>query len=173
MESNFNPGPPPQPAAGKGNRNVIIGVVIAVVLCCCLVVTGVGGYYGYKAYVAAQQMVEDVQNFEMPTDIPFVDPNGNPVVPDFSASGDVPEGGLADEQTRIFAWASVQLVSMLSGCTTPTVEGTTIAVLDQPSNGGSWREEWNVNCGDGTFKAFPLTFTPENGMVNVSVDFQP
>jgi len=165
----------PQSTEPKSNRNLIIGVVVAVVLCCCCVVTGVGGYYGYQAYVAAQKVVEDVQNFDIPTDVPFVpvDPNGTPVVPNFDTSGEVPNGGLADEETRLIAWASVQLVGMMSGCTTPTIDGTTISVIQDPDASGVWREEWNVNCGDGTFKAFPLTFTPENGVVNVTVDFQP
>lgn len=159
----------------KSNRNIIIGVVVALVLCCCCLVTGIGGYYGYQTYVAAQQVVEDFEDFPIPTDIPGlpVDPNGTPVVPGFDTSGEVPQGGLSDEETRFVAWASVQLVGMMSGCNTPTVEGTTITVLTEPVNGGPWREEWNVNCGDGTFKAFPLTFTPENGIVNVTVDFQP
>ncbi len=167
METN----PVPQ-AAPKSNRNTIIIVVAAVLLCCCCVVVGIGGYYAYQAYVAAQQAVE---NLDIPTDIPFnpLDPNATPGVPNFDTSGEVPSGGLADDQTRVVAWASVQLVGMMSGCTTPTVEGTTIKVLAEPTNGGPWREEWNVNCGDGTFKAFPLTFTPENGIVNVTVDYQP
>ena len=171
MESN----PIPQTAAPKNNRNVILIVVAVVVLCCCCIVVGVGGYYGYQAYVAAQQAVEDIQNLEIPTDVPFVpvDPNGDPVIPDFDTSGEIPAGGLADDDTRIVAWASVQLVGMMSGCSVPTADGTTITVLTQPEAGGPWREEWNVNCGDGTFKAFPLTFTPENGIVNVTVDFQP
>lgn len=171
MESN----PIPQTAAPKNNRNVILIVVAVVVLCCCCIVVGVGGYYGYQAYVAAQQAVEDIQNLEIPTDVPFVpvDPNGDPVIPDFDTSGEIPAGGLADDDTRIVAWASVQLVGMMSGCSAPTADGTTITVLTQPEAGGPWREEWNVNCGDGTFKAFPLTFTPENGIVNVTVDFQP
>lgn len=171
MESN----PIPQTAAPKNNRNVILIVVAVVVLCCCCVVVGVGGYYGYQAYVAAQQAVEDIQDFEIPTDVPFlpVDPNGTPGIPNFDTSGDIPAGGLADDETRVIAWASVQLVGMMSGCSTPTAEGTTINVIQQPDGAGVWREEWNVNCGDGTFKAFPLTFTPENGIVNVTVDFQP
>ncbi len=165
----------PQSAEPKNNRNLIIGIVVAVVLCCCCVVVGVGGYYGYQAYVAAQRVVEDVQNFDIPTDVPFipVDPNGTPVVPNFDTSGEAPTGGLADDETRLIAWASVQLVGIMSGCTTPTVDGTTISVIQQPDASGIWREEWNVNCGDGTFKAFPLTFTPENGIVNVTVDYQP
>lgn len=171
MESN----PIPQTAAPKNNRNTILIVVGVVVLCCCCIVVGVGGYYGYQTYVAAQQAVEDLQNFEIPTDVPFVpvDPNGDPVIPDFDTSGQIPVGGLADEETRIFAWANVQLVGIMSGCSSPTVEGTTITVLTQPEAGGPWSEEWNVNCGDGTFKAFPLTFTPQDGAINVTVDFQP
>lgn len=151
----------------KSNRNVIIAVVVAVVLCCCCLVTGIGGYYGYQAYIAAQQAVQDIQDFEIPTDVPFI-----PGDPSFDTSG-VPSGGLADEQTRVIAWASVQLVGMMSGCSSPTAEGTTISVIQEPDGAGVWREEWNVNCGDGTFKAMPLTFTPENGIVNVTVDFQP
>ena len=166
----------PVPAEGqKNNRNIIIYSVVGVLLCCCCVATAVGGYYAYQAYVAAQQAVEDIQNFDIPTDVPFVpvDPNGTPVVPNFDTSGDVPAGGLADDETRLVAWASVQLVGIMSECTAPTVEGTTITVIQQPDASGIWREEWNVNCGDGTFKPFPLTFTPENGIVNVTVEFQP
>lgn len=170
METN----PVPQ-AAPKNNRNIIIGVVVALVLCCCCLVIGLGGYYGYQAYVVAQQTVEDIESIEIPTNIPFdpSDPNATPGVPNFDTSGDVPQGGLADEETRFVAWASVQLVGIMSGCTAPTVEGTTITVIDQPDASGAWREEWNVNCGDGTSKAFPLKFTPENGIVNVEVEFQP
>ncbi len=173
METNSVPQTEP-----KNNRNVIIGVVVAVVLCCCCVVTGAGGYYGYQAYVAAQAAVEDIQNFDIPTDVPFnpLDPNatpGVPGVPGLDVSGDVPTGGLADEETRFMAWASVQLVGIMSGCTAPTVEGTTITVTQEPDGAGVWREEWNVNCGDGSSKPFPLTFTPENGIVNVTVDIQP
>lgn len=159
----------------KNNRNMVIWIVVAVLLCCCCVTTLVGGYYGYQAYIAAQQAVEDLQEFEIPTDIPFnpSDPNDPGSVPSFDTSGEIPSGGLADDETRIVAWASLQLISIMSGCNAPTVEGTTITVLTEPVNGGPWREEWNVNCGDGTFKAIPLTFTPENGFVNVTVDFQP
>ncbi len=172
METN----PVPSTTEPKNNRNVIIIVVVALVLCCCCVAASIGGYYGYQAYVAAQQVVEDVQDFdipEIPTDVPFTDPNNPGSVPSFDTSGEVPSGGLADEETRLVAWASVQLVGMMSGCTAPTVEGTTITVLTEPVDGGPWREEWNVNCGDGNYQAIPLTFTPENGVVSVTVDYQP
>lgn len=170
MESN------PVPAAGqKSNRNMILYIVLGVLFFCCCISVAVGGYYAYKAYVAAQQVVEDVQNFDIPTDVPFipVDPSGTPVIPDFDASGDIPEGGLADDETRGIAWASLQLIGMMSGCNMPTAEGTTVTVIQQPDASGEWREEWNVNCGDGSYKAFPLTFTPQNGIVNVTVDIQP
>ncbi|NWF64083.1 MAG: hypothetical protein HXY38_07235 [Chloroflexi bacterium] len=168
-----NPIPQTGAPAPKSNRNIIIGVVAALILCCCCLVTGVGGYYGYQAYVAAQQAVEDIQNFEIPeipTDVPFVDPSGTPIVPEFDTSGEIPAGGLADEETRLIAWASVQIVGIMSGCNAPTVEGTTIAVLTQPDANGNWVEEWNVNCGDGSFKAYTVNYTNENGVINVTVD---
>ena len=165
----------PQVEQPKNNRNLIIGIVVAVVLCCCCVVTGVAGYYGYQTYIAAQQAVEDLQNFEIPeipTDVPFnpADPNSTVEVPEFDFSGEVPSGGLADENTRYSAWLSVQIVGAISGCSAPTVDGTTIAVLEQPNASGEWVEEWNVNCGDGNSQTFKVTFTPENGIVNVNVE---
>lgn len=169
METN----PAPQ-AAPKNNRNIIIGVVVALVLCCCCLVTGVGGYYGYQAYLTAQQTVQDIQSIDIPTDIPFdpTDPNATPGIPNFDTSGVAPQGGLADDETRVVAWASVQLVAIMSSCTAPTVDGTTITVTQDPDASGVWHEEWNVNCGDGTTKAFPLKFTPENGIVNVEVEIK-
>jgi flagellar basal body-associated protein FliL len=83
-----------QPNSGT-NRNLIIGIIIAIVLCCCCIVTGIVGYYGYQAYVQAQQVVEDLQDFEVPTAFPnSADPN-NPA-PEFDLSGEIPEGGLAE-----------------------------------------------------------------------------
>ncbi len=170
-----NPVIQPEP---KNNRNLIIGVVVAIVLCCCCVVTGVGGYYGYQAYLAAQQTVQDIQNIEIPdiqdipTDVPFVpsDPNSTAVAPQFDMTGEMPSGGLADDDTRLTAWFSVQIIAAISGCNAPTVDGTTISVTQQPDANGEWKEEWNVNCGDGTNKPYKVTFTPENGIVNVNVE---
>ena len=161
----------PSSEAPKSNRNMIIGVVIAVVLCCCCVVTGAGGYYGYQAYVAAQQAVQQFDDIqipeipsEIPSDIPF-DPNQLPV-----DIGEVPQGGLSDDTPRYSAWLSVQLVGMMSGCETPTAATTTISVVDQPDSSGVWKEAWNVDCGNGSFKSYNITFTPENGVVSPTVE---
>jgi hypothetical protein len=172
MEStNFNPGP----QAGSGNnRKLIIGVIVAVVLGCCCLVTGVGGYYAYQAYVQTQQALEEFQNFEIPefpTSVPF-DPNSESDDPftGFDFTNEVPEGGLSDDETRLTAWFTVQLIAAISGCSSPTVEGTTITIVQQPDSSGVWVEEWNVNCGDGTSQPQKVIFTPENGTVNVDVE---
>ncbi len=154
----------PSSEAPKSNRNLIIGIVIALVLCCCCLVVGVGGYYGYQAYVAAQQAVQQFEDIEIPTGVPF-DPNNLP-----ADVGEVPQGGLADETTRYTAWLSLQLVGMMSGCETPTAATTTISVTQQPDASGVWVEAWNVDCGNGSFKSYNVTFTPENGIVNVNVE---
>lgn len=167
METN----PVPQ-TEQKSNRNLIIGIVVALVLCCCCVVTGVGGYYAYQTYMAAQQAVEDLQNFEIPTDVPFnpVDPGSTEGAPEFDFSGEVPSGGLADDQTRLTAWFSVQIIAAISGCNSPTVEGTTITVLQEPDANGEWVEEWNVNCGDGTSQPFKVNYTNEGGVITPNVE---
>lgn len=175
METVQNPVPQMEQPKPKNNRNLIIGIVVAVILCCCCVAVGVGGYYAYQSYLAAQQAVQDLQNIEIPdipTDVPFnpADPNSTLEVPEFDFSGQAPTGGLADDDTRYTAWLSVQIVGAISGCSAPTVDGTTIAVLEQPDANGVWVEEWNVNCGDGTSQPFKVTFTPENGIVNVNVE---
>lgn len=164
MES--TPSIPPSSEAPKSNRNLIIGVVIAVVLCCCCVVTGVGGYYGYQAYVSAQQAVQQFEDLDIPNPEDFpLDPNQLP-----ADLGEIPQGGLADETTRYTAWLSLQLVGMMSGCETPTAATTTISVAQQPDASGIWVEAWNVDCGNGSFQSYNVTFTPENGIVNVNVE---
>lgn len=173
METVQNPIPPVEQP--KSNRNLIIGIVVAVVLCCCCVVTGVGGYYAYQTYVAAQQAVEDLQNLdipEIPTDVPFnpLDPNSTAVAPEFDFSGDMPSGGLADDETRLSAWLQVQIYAAISGCSAPTVEGTTISVTQQPDSSGAWAEEWNVNCGDGTSQSFTVTYSDQNGVITPLVE---
>jgi|SRR5690606_2344135 len=166
----------PTPQANTGpNRNLIIGVVIAIVLCCCCLVTGAVGYYGYQTFLVTQQtfeQFEEFENFELPTSIPNNPFNSTEPTPnfEFDLSNDVPAGGLADDEARLTAWFSLQFVAILSECYSPTVEGTTITVIQQPDANGEWREEWNINCGDGTSKPFTVTFTPENGTVNVNVD---
>ena len=152
----------PSQETPKSNRNLIIGVVIAVVLCCCCVVTGAAGYYGYQAYITAQQAVqqfEDIQIPEIPSDIPL-DPNNLP-----TGVGEVPTGGLADEGTRSLAWYQIIGYSTDSGCSAPNAQTTTIAVTQQPDSNGEWVEDWNVDCGDGTAKPFKVTFTQANGIV--------
>lgn len=160
------------------NRNLIIGVAAAIVICCCCAGTALAGYYGFQAYTQTQQAIEEFQNFEIPeipTSVPFepFDP-GNPGdtdIPSFDYDfSDIPSGGLADDETRLTAWFSVQLISMISGCENPVSEGTTITVVQQPDSRGVWVEEWNVNCGNGASQAHKVTFTPENGIVNVNVE---
>jgi hypothetical protein len=159
----------------KSNRGLIIGVVVALLLCCCLVVAGVGGYYAYQTYLTAQQTLQDVQDFEIPTSIPMDpnDPNSPQIpVPDFT--GETPSGGRADDTTRYTAWLALQLVAGMSNCPNPTAQGTTISVVQEPDANGEWKEEWNINCGDGTFQPYTVVFTPDaSGVVNVNVEFAP
>lgn len=154
MESPIGTSQAPQ----KSNRNVIIAVVVAIILCCCCTVTAIGSYYGYQAYVAAQTAIND---FEIPTDIP--------VNPSFD-SNDAPQGGRTDPTTRVTAWTTLQFVALVSGCSTPTAEGTIITEIQEPDSNGEWVEEWNVNCGDGSSQPFNVTLTPVNGVVSVNVE---
>jgi hypothetical protein len=158
----------PQPQQ-KSNRNIIIAVVVGVLLCCCCLTFAVAGYYGYQAYRAAKNAIN---GFEVPTDIPL-DPN-NPTspsipIPSFDSS-DAPQGGLSDSTTRVTAWTTLQLIAAISGCTTPTADGSTIKIIQEPDSVGIWVEEWDVPCGDGSSQLFKVTFTPENGFVSVNVE---
>ena len=156
-------------APQKSNRNIMIAVVVAVILCCCLTIAAVAAYYSYQAYRTAQTAIDQ---FEIPTDIPFNpnDPSSPSIpLPSFD-SNDAPQGGLTDPTTRVTAWTTLQIFATISGCYTPTAEGTTISVIQEPSSSGEWVEERNVNCGNGSSQPFNVTFTPENGIVNVNVE---
>ncbi|MFN8413108.1 MAG: hypothetical protein U0Z26_12035 [Anaerolineales bacterium] len=156
----------------KSNRNLIIGIVIAIVLCCCCATTAIAGYYGYQAYLKAQEAINQVQDFEIPTSVPLnpSDPNSpNVEIPGLDINS-LPKGGLADDTTRYTAWLSVQLVSAMSGCESPSVEATTITVAQQPDSKGEWKEDWKVSCGNGSSQTVRVVFTPENGVVNVNVE---
>lgn len=153
----------------KSNRNVIIAIVVAVILCCSCLTFSVAGYYGYQAYAATPTAINQ---FEIPTDIPLVpnDPASPSIpVPSFDSS-DAPQGGLTDPTTRVTTWTTLQLIASFSGCATPTAEGSTITILQEPDSSGAWIEEWNVSCGDGSSQPFKVTFTPENGGVSVNVE---
>jgi len=166
MDSN-----PSASAPQKSNRNLIIGIVVVVLLCCCLVTIAIVGYYGYQTYTKAQATINQLENIDIPTSIPSdpADPNSPTInIPDFN--GAAPEGGLADPETRMTAWLSVQVFAAFSGCQSPTIDGTTITVAQDPDSNGVWKEDWNVNCGDGSSQPFTVVFTPENGIVNVTVD---
>jgi hypothetical protein len=155
----------------KSNRNIIIGVVIAVVLCCCCLSFAIVGFYGYRTY-SATQTLDKLPQVEIPTAIPEI-PNDLPTPSGTIPSSYVPQGGLADQSTRPTAWSAVQLIALMSGCETPVAEGTTIKVLQKPDTNGEWVEEWNVNCGSGKLQPHKVTFTPENGTVNVNVEYAP
>jgi hypothetical protein len=159
----------PQPRKGS-NRNLIIGIVLAVVLCCCCVVTAVGGTTAYQAYQAANAAQEVLEDLELPVDpsnpeqfdLPY------PVLPGLDGAN-LPQGGLTDDVTRVSAWSTVVLTSALSGCDSPTPQGTTIEVVEDPDAAGVWKERWTVDCGDGTTPSYLLTFTPQDGFTNVEV----
>lgn len=169
----------PQPTAPKNNRTIIIVVVAIIALCCCCA-AAIGGYYGYQAYVAGKQAVDSFKDFEIPDGAPSIpnmpgdssdpDSSDTPAAPDFNFDQFAPKGGLGDDTTRITAWAIVQFSGILSGCSTPMVDDTTIAVTQQPDSSGVWREDWDVNCGDNTRKTFHLKFTPQDGSVNVEIE---
>lgn len=159
------------PGSSPNNRNVIIAVVVALVLCCCCLVIGVGGYYGYQAYVKTQETLKEFENLDIPTGVPSMPdlPDGTSI-PGVDLSS-VPTGGLGDPTTRYTAWLAVQVVAMISDCPTPQAAGTTIEVTSQPDANGEWKETWNIDCGNGSSKPFNITFTPDaNGVVNVNVD---
>jgi len=153
--------------APKSNRNMMLYIIGAIVLCCFCVAIGVGGYYGYQAYIAAQQAVQDIQDIipEIPTSFP-IDPNdpNSPNIP-IPGFGDAPEGGLADDLSRQLAWTQVVAYSSFVGCSSPQVGSTEIAVSTEPDANGTWQEEWDVDCGDGSSYVFTVDYTTDSGIV--------
>ena len=117
------------------------------------------GYYAFQA-------------FEGINTRPRAAESNSPSIPasNFDVSGEVPDGGLGDDATRYTAWLSLQMIGQMSGCDTPTAQSTTISVTQQPDSGGVWAEAWNVDCGNGSFKSYNITFTPKNGAVETTVE---
>jgi hypothetical protein len=146
----------------KPNRNLIISIVAVLLFGCCCLVVGVGGYYGYQAYVAARETVAEIQEeFEIPVDPN--DPNSPNVPMPFMPFSESPEGGLGDERAREFVWAQIPIYYQEANCPSPKADTTEITVVTQPNAEGSWQEEWNVDCGNGTFHTFVVDFFTQDG----------
>ena len=146
----------------SSNRKLIISIVVIFILGCCCLVTGIGGYYGYQAYVAAKDVVEEVKEvYEIPVNPD--DPNSPNVPIPFTPFSEAPEGGLGDERAREFVWLQIPIYYEEANCPAPKAETTEITVITQPNAEGSWQEEWNVDCGDGTFHVFVVDFVTQDG----------
>lgn len=167
MESQFS-NVPPQQKPPKSNRNTMLYIIGAVILCCLCVAVGVGGFYAYKAYTSAQQAVQEFQDAipDIPTSFPL-DPNdpNSPDIPIPGFGGEAPVGGLADELTRQLAWTQVVAYSSFVECSNPQVDSTEISVSIEPDANGTWQEEWNVDCGDGSTHVFTVDYTTSSGVV--------
>jgi len=153
----------PQPKSAQ-NRKVIVGVVIVILLCCCLMAVAVAGYYGWQAYQATQAAIDEIENLDIPSEIP----TDFPSIPGFTGA-ELPQGGRSDDVTRATAWGSLLIAAYVFDCPTPTVEGTTIEVIQEPDANGVWVESWNAACGDGTTKPFKITFTPQGDLTGVEI----
>ena len=146
----------------SSSRNLIISIVGVVILGCCCLVTGIGGYYGYQAYVAAKDVVEEVKEvYEIPVNPD--DPNSPNVPIPFMPFSEAPEGGLGDERAREFVWLQIPIYYEEANCPAPKADTTELTVITQPNAEGSWQEEWNVDCGDGTFHVFVVDFVTQDG----------
>ena len=146
----------------SSNRKLIISIVVIFILGCCCLVTGIGGYYGYQAYVAAKEVAEEVKEvYEVPVNPD--DPNSPNVPIPFTPFSEAPEGGLGDERAREFVWLQIPIYYEEASCPAPKADTTEITVITQPNAEGSWQEEWNVDCGDGTFHAFVVDFVTQDG----------
>jgi hypothetical protein len=160
---------------GQGTkRSPIIIVIVAILMCCCCLAAGAAAYFGYQTYQAAQAAQQAIQGLEIPQ-VPF-DPS-NPIPPEITIPGipglgdiELPQGGRTDEITRTAAWTSVLLMAPIYDCTTPSAPETTIEVIQEPDAGGAWVERWNLACGEGTAQPFDITFTPQAGITNVSIE---
>ncbi len=146
----------------SSNRKLIISIVVILILGCCCLVTGIGGYYGYQAYVAAKDVVAEVKEvYEIPVNPD--DPNSPNVPIPFTPFSEAPEGGLGDERAREFVWLQIPIYYEEANCPAPKAETTEITVITQPNAEGAWQEEWNVDCGDGTFHVFVVDFVTQDG----------
>src|SRR3990172_8685253 len=103
----------PQPKSAQ-NRKVIVGVVIVILLCCCLMAVAVAGYYGWQAYQATQAAIDEIENLDIPSEIP----TDFPSIPGFTGA-ELPQGGLSDDVTRATAWGSLFLTASIFDCPTP------------------------------------------------------
>ncbi|MFN8384631.1 MAG: hypothetical protein U0V02_22040 [Anaerolineales bacterium] len=146
----------------SSSRNLIISIIAIFIFGCCCLVIGVGGYYGYKAYVAMKGAIDEArQTFEVPVNPD--DPNSPNVPIPFTPFSDAPKGGLGDERARQFVWTQIPIYYKEANCPSPQVDTTEITVVTQPNTEGSWQEEWKVDCGNGTFHVFVVDFVTQDG----------
>ena len=146
----------------SSSRNLIISIIVIILFGCCCLALGVGGYYGYQAYVAVKGVVDEAQEvFEIPVNPN--DPNSPNVPIPFTPFSQAPEGGLGDKRARDFVWSQIPIYYEEANCPTPQVDTTEITVVSQPNAEGSWQEEWNVDCGNGTFHVFVVDFFTQDG----------
>ena len=73
------------------------------------------------------------------------------------------EGGLGDERARQFVWSQIPIYYQEANCPSPRADTTEITVVAQPNAEGTWQEEWNVDCGNGTFHVFIVDFVTQDG----------
>lgn len=146
----------------SSNRKLIISIVGVIILGCCCLVTAIGGYYGYQAYVAAKEVVDQAKEiYEIPVNPD--DPNSPNVPIPFTPFSEAPEGGLGDERARQFVWVQIPVYYQEANCPAPKAETTEITVITQPNAEGAWQEEWKVDCGNGTFHVFVVDFFTQDG----------
>lgn len=155
----------------KSNRTVIIVVIVLIVLCCCCALA-IGGYYGLKAYQAAQQAVDDfapeMPDFNQPDfSVPDFETPEVPGIPELDIpgmdAGDPPQGGLTDDTLRNDTWQVVNITAIALGCDTPDAATSYIEVTQDPDSIGFWTERWTIACASGSKQAFDIEFIPTDG----------